>query len=663
MRKKYKPILCWVIVIVFLLGLSPISFAETKEADSVYFNGNIYTVDEDFSIAKAIAIKDGKFVYVGDNEKAVEYIGKNTEVIDLKGATVLPGLIDSHLHYPGVGALMQQIDAFWLPKDDILGLVAEAAKRAQPGEWIIGRGWNQAVWDPAIFPSKKDLDAVAPNNPVVLTRVCGHATWANSLAMEIGGIDADGVTPNPVGGEIIRKTEQDEAQGYYPGIKVGEAIGVFTDTASGLITQHRPSPTENQLVDQLRLAQDHLLSLGITSVRDAGSDMDTFKRLRNLYEDGELKIRIYMMASSDSAEGFYKMPESERTGLFGDRLNVRSIKLMADGSLGARSAWMLESYADREGHIGDPRYTDEEFYNYVKAAAQAGFQVNTHAIGDAANRQVLDGYEKVIKEFGLKDHRYAIEHSQIVALEDIPRFAELGVLPSMQFVHATSDLNMAEDRVGPDRIKGGYAWRKFIDSGSIIPNGTDAAVELANPFHGLYAGVTRMTRDGFPKGGWYTEECLTKEEVLRAYTIWGAYAQFEEDSIGSIEPGKYADFVVIDRDYMTCPVNELKDIQALKTIIAGEVVYERDSTVPTIIWRGLPVVFATDPVNIEGYIYVPAQRMIEAIGAEGFTYDVDKDPVVKIKGEDYIKVRYLCESLGYSVSWSRGSNSVSIAEW
>jgi predicted amidohydrolase YtcJ len=661
MGKKYKPILCWVIAIVFLLSMGPTSFAETKEADSVYFNGKIYTVDEDFSIAEAIVIKDGKFVFVGDNEKAIEYIGKKTEVTDLRGATVLPGLIDSHLHYPGVGALMQQIDAFWLPKDEILNLVADAAKRAQPGEWIIGRGWNQAVWDPAIFPSKADLDAVAPNNPVVLTRVCGHATWVNSLAMEIGGIDADGVTPNPVGGEIIRKTEQDKAQGYYPGIEVGEAIGVFTDTASGLITQHRPSATENQLVDQLRLAQDHLLSLGLTSVRDAGSDMDTFKRLCDLYGNDELSIRIYMMASSDSAEEFYKMPERERTGLFGDRLNVRSIKLMADGSLGARSAWMLESYSDREGHIGDPRYTDEEFYNLVKPAAMAGFQVNTHAIGDAANRQVLDGYEKVIKELGLKDHRFAIEHSQIVALEDIARFAELGVLPSMQFVHATSDLNMAEDRVGPERIKGAYAWRKFIDSGSIIPNGTDAAVELANPFHGLFAGVARMSRDNFPKGGWYAEECLTKEEVLRAYTIWGAYAQFEEDSIGSIETGKYADFVVIDRDYMTCPVNELKDIQALKTVIAGEVVYERDSTVPTIIWRGLPVVFTSEPVNINGHIYVPAQRMIEAIGAE-FTYDVDKDPVYKIEGEDFIGVRYLCESLGYNVSWCRGSNSVSIAE-
>jgi hypothetical protein len=327
----------------------------------------------------------------------------------------------------------------------------------------------------------------------------------------------------------------------------------------------------------MRMAQDHILSYGITSVRDAGSALSTFDRLSALYRNGEMKIRIYMMASSGStAEHFFQLPEIERTGLFDDRLNVRSIKLMADGSLGARSAWMLEEYSDRPGHFGDPRYTDEQIYNFVKQAAEAGFQVNTHAIGDAANRQVLDTYEKVINEFNLRDHRFCIEHSQIVNLEDIPRFAELGVLPSMQFVHATSDLNMAELRVGPERILGAYAWRKMIDSGCIIPNGTDAAVELVNPYHGLYAAVTRMTRDGFPEGGWYPEERLTKEEALCAYTIWGAFAQFEEDKIGSIEEGKYADFAIIDRDYLTCPDRELKDITALMTVIAGEIVYTAD---------------------------------------------------------------------------------------
>lgn len=550
---------------------------KSNAADAVYFNGNIYTVDKKFSSAEAMVIKDGQFIYVGDDKNVDRYIDRFTKTYDLNGKTVIPGLIDSHLHYPGVGSAMQQIDCFWAPKDVILDAVAEAVERSLPGDWIVGRGWNQEVWDPTIFPSKSELDAIAPDNPVVLTRVCGHATWANSAAMEIAGIDADGITPNPIGGEIIRKTSQDEANGYYPGIEVGEAIGVFTDTASGIITAHRPEASENQLIDALRLAQDHILSYGITSVRDAGSGLSTFNRLSSLYENDELKIRIYMMASSGStAEHFYQLPEKERTGLYGDRLNVCSVKFMADGSLGARSAWMLEDYSDREGHVGDPRYTDDEIYELVKAAGKAGFQVNTHAIGDAANRQVLDAYGKVIKELKLKDHRFAIEHSQVVALEDIPRFAKLGILPSMQFVHATSDLNMAEDRVGPERIKGAYAWRKMLDSGSIIPNGTDAAVELVNPFHGFYAAVTRMTRDGYPEGGWYPQECLTKEEALRAYTIWGAYAQFQEDNIGSIEKGKYADFAIIDRDYMSCPDTQLKDINALMTVIAGQVVYEAE---------------------------------------------------------------------------------------
>lgn len=578
-RRFISLAICLLLIVSLIVQIAFAAPAEVKRlpfaADTVYFNGNIYTVDEKFSKATAMAIKDGKFIFVGDDNQIDYFIDRYTKVIDLKGKTVIPGLIDSHLHYPGIGAAVQQIDCFWAPKEEILNKVAEAVKRSQPGEWIIGRGWNQEVWDPAIFPSKLELDAIAPNNPVVLTRVCGHAIWANSAAMKIGGIDVDGVTPNPTGGEIIRKTAEDEAIGRYKGIKVGEAIGVFTDTAAGIITKHKPDPTENQLIDQLRLAQDHILSYGITSVRDAGSGIDTFNRLKGLYEKNELKIRIYMMASEgESAEQFYKMPTEERIGLFGDRFNVRSVKLMADGSLGARSAWMLKEYSDRKGHIGDPRYTDEELYEYVKKAAEAGFQVNTHAIGDAANRQVLDIYEKVIKELNLKDHRFAIEHAQVIALEDIPRFAELGVLPSMQFVHATSDLNMAEDRVGPERIKGAYAWRKLIESGSIIPNGTDAPVELVNPFHGFYAAVTRKTRDGFPESGWYTEECLTREEALRAYTIWAAYAQFQEDKIGSIEEGKYADFVVIDRDYMSCPVDELKDINALMTVIAGEVVYE-----------------------------------------------------------------------------------------
>lgn len=562
-KQRLPKTLILLILLITIISFGTVATAEPSKdvADIVYINGNIYTVDKDFSKASAFAIKDGQFIYVDSNATIGNYIGKGTKVINLKGNTVLPGLIDSHLHYSGVGRVMQQIDCFWKPKQEILDAVAAAVAKAEPGEWIIGRGWNQEVWDPDVWPTRWDLDAIAPDNPVVLTRVCGHAIWVNSKAMEIANIDANGTTTsNPVGGEILRNAE-------------GTAIGIFTDTASQLITKNKPQDSERQQIEALKLAQDHILSYGITSVRDAGSGSTTINQMKDLYSSGDLKIRVYQMVSSDSASEYYNQPVEERTNLYNDRYNISSLKLMADGSLGARSAWMLEDYSDQPGHTGDPRMTDEEAYTLVKEAAEAGFQVNTHCIGDAANHQILNAYEKVINELGLKDHRFAIEHSQVVALEDIPRFAKLGVIPSMQFVHATSDKNMAEDRVGPERIKGAYAWRKMIDSGSIIPNGTDAPVELVNPYHGLYAAVTRMDRDGEPAGGWYPDECLTKEEALRAYTIWGAYAQFEENDIGSIENGKHADFVIIDRDYMNCTDNELKDINAQMTVIAGEVVY------------------------------------------------------------------------------------------
>ncbi len=540
---------------------------EENKADVVYINGNIYTVDKDFSKATAMAIKGDRFIYVGDDKGARKYAGKDTKLIDLKGQTVIPGLIDSHLHYLSLGTRLLQIDAFWKPKEEILEAVAEKYKKIEPGEWILGRGWNQEVWDPPVFPTKEDLDAVSPDVPVVLTRVCGHATWVNSKALEIAGIDKN--TPDPVGGEILRDEN-------------GEPIGILTDQAQQLVSTKVPDFTEKQLEKALLLAQEELFSQGITSAHDAGSNDEDIQRLKKLYQEGDLKVRLYVMARVTGRPSPQELVEGLRSfydkgpqiGVFGDRLTVRSIKLSLDGSLGARSAWMLEEYSDRPGHLGNGKLTDEELYQIVKEARLAGFQVNSHAIGDAANRQALNVYEKVLKELPHPDHRYRIEHAQIVALEDISRFATLGVVPSMQTVHATSDKNMAEDRVGPDRIKGAYAWRKFIEAGCVIPNGTDAPVELVNPYHNLYAAVTRMDREGEPKGGWYPEECLTREEALRSCTKWAAYGAFEEEQKGSIEVGKLADFVKIDRDIMNCPESEIKDIKALLTVVGGETVYE-----------------------------------------------------------------------------------------
>ncbi|MBE0431096.1 MAG: amidohydrolase [Dehalococcoidia bacterium] len=540
--------------------------SEEVIADCVYHNARIYTVDRDFSVASALAIRGDGFIFVGSDDDARKHIGDNTLVIDLHGKTVLPGLIDSHLHFLGIGLSLLHLDVFLKPKQAILDDVADAYESRGPGEWIRGRGWSQAKWDPPVFPTKEDLDAVAPDTPVVLYRVCGHAAWLNSKALEIAGITAN--TPDPPGGEIIRDDH-------------GQPTGVLIDTAMDSVWKHSPGPTDKEIVEALLSAQHHLLSFGLTGARDAdlGPNLRTISHMKALYESGDLKVRIYQMCSpDDAAEHFYAVPAGERVGLFGNRYSMRSVKLMADGSLGGGSAWLLHEYHDRPRHSGNPRYTDEEVYGLVKEARKAGFQVNTHAIGDAATRQVLDAYDRVLTEMPDPDHRYCIEHAEVVALEDIPRFAALGVLPSMQAVFTTSDWSMVEARLGSrsERIKGVNAFRKFIESGCIVPNGTDSPVEMVNPYHSLYAAVTRMDRDGQPPGGWYPEQCMTRQEALRSHTIWAAYAQFEEDIKGSIEAGKLADFVVIDRDYMTCPAEQIKDIQALITVLGGETLYTRE---------------------------------------------------------------------------------------
>ncbi len=387
------------------------------------------------------------------------------------------------------------------------------------------------------------------------------------------------------------------------------------------------------------------------------------QQMKELYESGDLKIRLYVMVDSGpDAEVYYeKGPE---IGLYGNRMTMNCIKFYTDGSLGARSAWLLEEYSDRPGHVGNSRHTYDEFYELIKAARDNGFQASTHAIGDAANRQVVDIYEKVLKENPLDDHRYRIEHFQIATLEDIQRIADLEIIPAMQAVHATSDKNMAEDRVGPERIKGGYAWRKVLNTGNIIVNGSDANVELVNPYHGLYAAVTRKGRDGEPEGGWYPEECMTREEALRSFTIWAAYGQFEEDIKGSIEVGKLADFVVLDRDYMTCPDSEIMNILPLATIVGGEVVYEKDNSKVTVMFEGMPMGFDSAPILENGRTYVLAKNLFNNLGLE-YNYNEDSNKYIVNEMEfdaidDYVPLCLVSETLDYKVNQNQSSMSVSI---
>lgn len=661
LKKGFRKALMVFLVLSLILPVIPVMAAEPAEAaDSVYRNGNIYTVDEKQPTATALAVKGDRLVYVGGEDGVNAYIGTDTKVIDLKGKTVVPGIAEGHMHIAGLGQSLLMIDAFWKPKDVILAAVKAEAEKAEPGAWIQGRGWMNTIWEDKNYPSKEELDAVAPDNPVILTRADGHMIWVNSKALELAGITK--ATPNPQGGEYLKTAS-------------GELLGCITDTATDPIESLIPAFTTEEQRKAILLAQDQLFSYGITSAMNAGTGVGELKDVyRYLYENGKLKLRIYALMSLPSTEGEqadYIRSTPVQTGLYSNHLDVRAVKLFADGSLGARSAAMLKDYSDRPGHIGNYRNTDQEMYDLVKLAYDAGYQVATHAIGDGGNHQVLNAYEKVMKENPKTDPRLRIEHFQIVSLDDIQRTIKLGVLPSMQTTHATSDMLMAEDRVGLERIKGGYAWRTIIDGGSIIINGSDAPVELVNPWHGLYAAVTRKNRLGEPPEGWYPNQCMTREEALKSFTIWSSYGEFNEKIKGSLEVGKLADFVVIDRDYMTCPAEDIKDIQVLMTVSGGEQVYTRDSSTPAVMWNGLPLTFNNKPFfDKTGTLLVPLNDVVNGISAvkEAVGSDIKITvgnqsvtlPVTTAGDVGYVAVRPLFEGLGRNVTWYSASNSVSV---
>ena len=664
-RRRICKALAACLVLATLLSAFPAMAAGTEAADSVYRNGNIYTVDEAFSKATALAIKGDRLVYVGGEAGVEAYIGPDTKVVDLGGETVIPGLVEGHMHVAGLGSSLMNLDCFWMPKQAILDLVKAAAEQAKPGEWIQGRGWMNTVWEDTSYPTKEELDAVAPNNPVFLTRACGHMGWANSKAIELAGITPD--TPNPQGGEYLKNAN-------------GELLGCMTDTAMNPIRELIPELTVEQMQEGLLKAQEQLFSYGLTSAMDAGNSIEVYNEVFvPLYESGELKLRVYGMISHTSAAGetaeylkSHPIDNENYEPLYNNHLSLRCVKMFADGSLGARSAAMLEPYSDREGHIGDYRYTQEQVNEVVKVAYDAGYQIATHCIGDGANNQMINAYEAAIKANPRDDHRLRIEHFQILTPDDLERALDMGILPAMQFTHATSDSNMAEDRIGSERIKTAYAWRTVLDAGSIIIGGSDAPVEKVNPFHGLYAGVTRMTRAGEPEGGWYPGQKVTREEALKAFTIWAAYGQFEEELKGSLEPGKLADFIVIDRDYMTCPEADIKDIQVLATYVGNELVYSKDTSVPTVVWQGDPLTFNSELVVEPGTIYVPLNDMVNGIGAsvgaadgsvtvtlDGKTASV---PVKDMNGTQYVGVRALMEDLGYHTNWYPDGACVSIGK-
>ncbi len=546
-----------------LLAFVLLALPLTAPAATALHNVNGYTSTADGIVDFAVIVfgDDGRVIAIGDDSLLEKH--PDASRIDGGGRTLLPGLTDAHAHVTGLGFLETQVNVMGIDTlEATLAAIRDYAEAKPSAPWILGRGWNQVLWQSNAFPTAADLDEAIADRPAWLRRVDGHAGWANSAAMKIAGIDDE--TPDPVGGKIIRDDN-------------GDATGVLIDTAMDLVAAHVPRPNKTATREAVRAAAEVMLSEGITSVHDAGTDLQEAEVFMAMADDGDLDVRVYAMtAGSGDVLDAIGQPI---IAYGGDRLDIRSVKLVSDGALGSRGAAMIEPYSDDAENRGLAFWTQEELDAMVAKANGMGFQVGIHAIGDLGNRMSLNAFEKAQggKPSPLRNR---IEHAQIVTLADIPRFAELGIIASMQATHATSDKNMAEDRVGPERILGGYAWRRMLDAGVVIANGSDFPVELSNPFHGLYASVTRQGRDGEPEGGWYPDQALTRAETLHSFTLGAAYAAHQEDRLGSLEPGKWADFIVIDRDYFTVPASEIDDIVVLETWVGGEKVFARTDSDP-----------------------------------------------------------------------------------
>ncbi|WP_420318429.1 amidohydrolase [Ekhidna sp.] len=541
-------------------------------ADTVITNGPIYTMDADNPQVEAVAIKADTFLYVGTNEGAEAFIGAKTKTIDLQGKTMTPGLVEGHAHIMGVGYNLLNVDLMKAKSyDEVVEMVKERASSTPEGEWIIGRGWHQDKWveQPELtngFPTHDLLSEAVPNHPVYLKHASGHAALANSKAMEMALISNE--TPQPSGGEIFKSVS-------------GSPTGIFNETAQGLITKVIPNNTKENDEKALQLALEECFKYGITGFHQAGSGPDHINLYKEFAERGDLKLRLYVMLNGRDEglldEYFLKGIEED---LYDNQLTVRSVKLYADGALGSRGAWLLEEYSDAPGVHGHNVMPMDEIEEITKKAYKAGFQVCVHAIGDRANKEVLDIYERTFKlypEGAPKEPRFRIEHAQHFHPNDIPRFAEMGVIPSMQAIHMASDRPWAIDRLGQQRIEwGAYMWQTLLQSGARIVNGTDAPVEPITPLASLYASVSRRTLKGNPEGGFEPSEKMTREQALRSYTLDAAFAAFREDRKGSIEVGKWADLTVFDNDLMTIPEDEILSTNVKMTIIGGEIVYEAE---------------------------------------------------------------------------------------
>lgn len=546
-------------VSVMLLAVRPAH----AQADWVLHNARIYTMDAEQPEAEALAIRGNRLLMVGSDR---DVLGAYPDVrrVDAEERTVVPGFIDAHAHLMELGESLIRVDLVGTAsKTEVVERLEDFAEELPDDAWLTGRGWDQNDWPEPDFPARQDLDDAFPERPVWLTRIDGHAAWANTAALEAVGLDTLRAMEDPAGGAIVRNED-------------GAPTGVFIDAAMGIVERVVPDPSDAERDRALELALEETARYGLTGVHDAGVNRATVERYRRFIDAGQFNLRVYAMIGG-RGETFDHFCEAGPLRNYADRLAVRSVKFYIDGALGSRGAALLDDYADDPGNRGLLQQRPEAFRENVRAALRCGFQVNTHAIGDRGNRIVLDTYAAVQDRLGATLGRHRVEHAQILAPGDFPRFAALDVIASMQPTHATSDMYWAENRLGPDRIEGAYAWRSLLDRGARLAFGSDFPVEAVNPLLGFYAAVTRQDAERYPEGGWHSEERLTRREALRGFTLDAAYATFQEDDLGALAPGTLADFVILSRDIMKVPPFQILDTEVVATYLGGERIYAREA--------------------------------------------------------------------------------------